>query len=109
MADVTNDEATFRALIDRVGFLAPAVGASGAIMGIMAAFAYLFPNSTILIYGLFPMKAKWFALIFGGLEILLGIANSAGDNVAHFAHVGGALAGIIIVLIWNKTNRRTLY
>lgn len=85
------------------------VGASGAIFGCLAAFGYLFPNSVIYIYFLFPLKAKWFVLIYGALELYLGIANSAGDNVAHFAHLGGAIAGIIMVLIWNKTNRKTLY
>jgi len=85
------------------------VGASGAIFGCLAAFGYLFPNSLIYVYFLFPMKAKWFVLIYAGFELWLGVRNSAGDNVAHFAHLGGALAGIIIILIWNKTNRKTLY
>jgi len=85
------------------------VGASGAIFGCLAAFGYLFPNSLIYIYFLFPMKAKWFVLIYGGIELWLGFRNSAGDSVAHFAHLGGAITGIIIVLIWNKTNRKTLY
>ena len=85
------------------------LGASGAIFGCLAAFGYLFPNSQIYLYFLFPIKAKWFVLIYGALELWLGVRSSAGDNVAHFAHLGGALTGIIIVLIWNKTNRRTLY
>lgn len=85
------------------------VGASGAIFGCLAAFGYLFPNSLIYLYFLFPIKAKWFVIIYAALELWLGVRNSAGDNVAHFAHLGGALAGIIIVFIWNKTNRRTLY
>ena len=85
------------------------VGASGAIFGCLAAFGYLFPNSLIYIYFLFPIKAKWFVIIYGAIELALGVRNSAGDNVAHFAHLGGAIAGIIIVYIWNKTNRRTLY
>lgn len=85
------------------------LGASGAIFGCLAAFGYLFPNSLIYLYFLFPIKAKWFVLIYGALELWLGVNNSAGDNVAHFAHLGGAITGIIIVFIWNKTNRRTLY
>lgn len=85
------------------------VGASGAVFGCLAAFAYLFPNTLIYIYFLFPMKAKWFVLIYAGAELLLAIQNSAGDNVAHFAHLGGAITGFIIVLIWNKTNRKTFY
>lgn len=85
------------------------VGASGAIFGCLAAFGYLFPNSLIYLYFLFPIKAKWFVIIYAALELWLGVRNSAGDNVAHFAHLGGALAGIILVFIWNKTNRKTLY
>lgn len=85
------------------------VGASGAVFGCLAAFGYLFPNSLIYIYALFPIKAKWLILIYAGIEIYLGIANSAGDNVAHWAHIGGALVGIILVLIWNRNNRRNFY
>jgi len=58
---------------------------------------------------LIPMKAKWFVLIYGAIELWLGFQNSAGDSVAHFAHLGGAITGLIIVMIWNKTNRKTLY
>jgi membrane associated rhomboid family serine protease len=85
------------------------IGASGAIFGCLAAFGYLFPNSLIYLYFMIPMKAKWFVLIYGGIELWLGFRNSAGDSVAHFAHLGGAITGLIIVLIWNKTNRKTLY
>lgn len=85
------------------------VGASGAIFGCLAAFGYLFPNSMIYLYFTIPMKAKWFVIIYAAIELLLAVRNSAGDTVAHFAHLGGALTGIIILLIWNKTNRRTLY
>ena len=85
------------------------VGASGAIFGCLAAFGYLFPNTMIYVYALLPMKAKWFVLIYAGLELWLGIRNSAGDNVAHFAHLGGALAGFLLVLFWNKTDRRRFY
>jgi membrane associated rhomboid family serine protease len=87
----------------------PTVGASGAIFGCLAAFGYLFPNTLIYVYFLFPIKAKWFVIIYGAIELALAVRNSAGDNVAHFAHLGGAITGIIIVLIWNKTNRKTLY
>jgi membrane associated rhomboid family serine protease len=85
------------------------VGASGAVFGCLAAYGYLFPNNLIYVYFLLPIKAKWFVLIYAGLELWLGIRNSAGDNVAHFAHLGGALAGFILVLIWNKTDRRRFY
>jgi membrane associated rhomboid family serine protease len=85
------------------------LGASGAVFGCLAAFGYLFPNSLIYVYFLIPIKAKWFVLIYAGLELWLGFRNSAGDSVAHFAHLGGAITGFIIVFIWNKTNRKTLY
>lgn len=85
------------------------VGASGAVFGCLAAFGYLFPNSMIYIYFLLPMKAKWFVLIYAGMELFLAFRNSAGDTVAHFAHLGGAVTGFILVLIWNKRNRRRFY
>lgn len=85
------------------------LGASGAVFGCLAAFGYLFPNTMIYIYFMIPMKAKWFVLIYAGLELWLGFRNSAGDTVAHFAHLGGAITGFLLVLYWNKTNRKTLY
>lgn len=87
----------------------PTLGASGAVFGCLAAFGYLFPNTMIYVYFLLPIKAKWFVLIYAGLELFMGIRNSAGDNVAHFAHLGGALAGFLLVLFWNKTDRRRFY
>lgn len=92
------------------GALATAVGASGAIMGIMAAFAYLFPNTELMIIPIpVPIKAKWMVLGYVLIDLFLGIGDVSGDSVAHFAHLGGAITGFIIVFIWNKTNRRTLY
>lgn len=88
---------------------APTIGASGAIFGCLAAFGYLFPNTMIYIYFLLPLKAKWFVLIYAAVELWLGVQNSAGDNVAHFAHLGGAITGFILVFIWNKTNRKKFY
>lgn len=87
-----------------------AVGASGAIMGIMAAFAYLFPNTQLYIMPFpFPVKAKWAVLGFAAIDLFGGVAKISGDNIAHFAHLGGALTGFLLVLYWNKTNRKTLY
>lgn len=85
------------------------VGASGAVYGILIAFGYLFPNSLIFLYFLFPLKAKYFVGILIVLELISGIQNSAGDNVAHFAHLGGALFGFLLLKIWNKNNRRHFY
>lgn len=85
------------------------VGASGAVFGCLAAYGYLFPNSMIYLYFLVPMKAKWFVIIYAAFEFWAGIQNSAGDNIAHWAHLGGALVGFLLVLHWNKRNRRNFY
>lgn len=85
------------------------LGASGAVFGVLAAFVYLFPNTYIYIYFLFPIKAKWIGLIYFAYEFVMAIFNSAGDNVARWAHVGGAIVGLLIVLTWNKTNKKTFY
>ncbi|MEO8174032.1 MAG: rhomboid family intramembrane serine protease [Sediminibacterium sp.] len=85
------------------------IGASGAVFGVLAAFGYLFPNTYLYIYMLVPVKAKWFVLFYGAIELYEGINNSAGDNVAHWAHIGGAVVGLLIVMTWNKTNKKTLY
>ena len=103
-----NDEQTIELLYPKAGFLASAVGASGAIMGVMAGFAYLFPNTELYIMFIpIPVKAKWAMLGLAAIDIFGGMAG--GDQIAHFAHLGGAITGFIIVLIWNKTNRKTLY
>jgi membrane associated rhomboid family serine protease len=85
------------------------LGASGAVFGCLAAFGYLFPNTYIYVSFILPIKAKWFVLFYAGAELVLAISNSAGDNVAHVAHLGGALVGFIVVYFWNKTNRRRFY
>lgn len=86
------------------------VGASGAIMGVLAAYGYLFPNTELFIMPIpFPVKAKWAILGIIGLDVFGGISRTPTDNVAHFAHVGGALIGFLIVLYWNRTNKRTFY
>jgi membrane associated rhomboid family serine protease len=87
----------------------PTVGASGAVFGCLAAFGYLFPNTYIYIYFFLPIKAKWFVLIYAVLELYSGIAATAGDNVAHFAHLGGALVGFCLVYYWNRNNRNQFY
>jgi membrane associated rhomboid family serine protease len=105
-----NDQQTIDQLVPKAGFLGAAVGASGAIMGVMAAFAYTFPNTELYIMFIpIPVKAKWAVLGLAALDLFGGIASISGDNIAHFAHLGGAITGFIILLIWNKTNRKTLY
>lgn len=76
------------------------VGASGAVYGILLAFGMMFPNSTLYIYFAIPIKAKWFVLLYGIIELFAGF--SAVDNVAHFAHLGGMLFGLILILYWKK-------
>ncbi len=85
------------------------LGASGAVFGCLVAFGYLFPNTYIYLYFFVPIKAKWFVILYAGFELLNAIQNSAGDNVAHVAHLGGALVGFILVYYWNKNNRRNFY
>jgi membrane associated rhomboid family serine protease len=82
------------------------LGASGAIFGCMVAFGLLFPNSLIYIYALIPVKAKWAVIAYVCFELFSGLQNTAGDNVAHWAHLGGGLAGLLLVFYWRKTDRR---
>lgn len=87
----------------------PTLGASGAVMGIFAAFAYTFPNSQMIILPIpFPIKAKWALLGLAVLDLMGGISSKS-TGIAHFAHLGGAAVGIIIVMIWNRNNRRHFY
>ena len=87
----------------------PAVGASGAIMGLFAAFAYLFPNTELIMFPIpFPVKAKYAIALLAAYDLFSGV-NPLGDNIAHFAHLGGLVMGFILVLIWNKTNKQTFY
>lgn len=85
----------------------PVIGASGAVFGILAGFAYLFPNTELrLLFPPIPIKAKVFVLVYAGIELYLGFANNPQDNVAHFAHLGGALVGFIMVYYWQKNKNR---
>jgi len=83
------------------------VGASGAVFALLLAFGMLFPNAEIYIYFLFPIKAKWFVVIYGALELIYGVAGT-GDGVAHFAHLSGMLVGLVLILLWKRydKNRR---
>lgn len=89
---------------------APAIGASGAVMGLLAAFAYLFPNTEFFILPFpFPIKAKYMVAIYAAIDLFGGLHPGAADNIAHFAHLGGMVMGFILVIIWNKTNKKTFY
>lgn len=82
------------------------VGASGAIMGVLAAFAYLFPNSELsLIFFPVPIKAKYFVPVYMAIELFLGVNNFQWDNIAHFAHIGGAIFGLVTILVFFKEKK----
>lgn len=85
----------------------PTVGASGAVYGVLLGFAMLYPDTILRLW--FPpiaLKAKWLVIIFGAIEIVLGI-TSTGAGIAHFAHLGGLIFGFILLMYWKKT--RNLY
>ncbi len=77
------------------------VGASGAVFGLLLAFGVMHPNSVImLLIPPIPIKAKWFVVLYGALELYLGMRNNPMDNVAHFAHLGGMLWGFMLLTYW---------
>jgi len=84
------------------------LGASGAVFGLLLAFGMTFPNSVIYLYFAIPIKAKWFVILYAALELYSGLSNNPSDNVAHFAHLGGALVGLIIILFWNRKTKNKL-
>lgn len=86
-----------------------AVGASGAVMGVLVGFAYLFPNTELmLLFPPIPIKAKWLILGLVAFDLFGGLGKTS-DGIAHWAHLGGAAMGFILVYIWNKTNKKTFY
>jgi membrane associated rhomboid family serine protease len=85
----------------------PVVGASGAVFGLLLAFGMMFPNTRlIMLFFPVPIKAKYFVMIFGAIELFSGFANRPGDNVAHFAHLGGMLFGYFLIRYWGKNKFR---
>ena len=76
------------------------VGASGAVYGILLAFGMTFPNERIYLYFLMPIKAKWFVIGYAAIELMEGLFRA--DGVAHFAHLGGMLFGLLLILYWRK-------
>lgn len=85
------------------------VGASGAVYGILFAFGYLFPNTLLYLYFFVPVKAKWAIVGLILIELFAGVQNSAGDNIAHFAHLGGMLFAFILLKMWARRNTRHYY
>lgn len=82
------------------------VGASGAVYAILLAFGMTYPNQSLFIFPLpFPIKAKFFVAGYALIELYSGFANNPNDNVAHFAHLGGMLFGLLFILYWKKKDR----
>jgi membrane associated rhomboid family serine protease len=86
----------------KLGMDVPTIGASGAVFGILLAFGMMFPNMLVYIYFFIPVKAKWIVIIYGAIELFSGFSNNPNDNVAHFAHLGGMVFGLILILYWRK-------
>ena len=83
----------------------PTVGASGAIYGVLLGYGMLWPNSVLqLIFPPVRLTAKWFVIIFGAIELVTGLTGMGG-NIAHFAHLGGMIFGLILILYWKKRGR----
>ena len=81
--------------------IVPTVGASGGLFGLLLAYGMMFPNRMImLLIPPIPIKAKWFVIIFGGLELFLGVTGTA-NGIAHFAHLGGMLFGFLLLTYWS--------
>jgi membrane associated rhomboid family serine protease len=87
----------------------PTIGASGAVFGLLFAFGYLFPNTLLYLNFIFPVKAKYFVAVYIIIELISGVQASAGDNIAHFAHLGGALFSYILLKLWTNKNRQHFY
>lgn len=84
------------------------VGASGAVFGLILAFGILFGETMLYLYFLFPIKAKYIVLVHGALELFEAARNSVGDNVAHFAHIGGMVFGYLLLMYWKKGRKNLI-
>ncbi len=82
-----------------------AVGASGAIFGLLLAFGMMFPDQKIYMYMAIPIKAKYFVVLYGLIELYMGVVSFTGDNIAHFAHLGGMLFGWILIKKWQSKGK----
>ncbi|MBB5396730.1 rhomboid family intramembrane serine protease [Mucilaginibacter sp. AK015] len=88
----------------------PMLGASGAVFGILVGFGMLFPNMEMLIMFIpIPVKAKYVVIGYVAIELFSGVGRFAGDNVAHFAHLGGALFGFLLIKIWKIRRPNNFY
>lgn len=84
-------------------YFIPTVGASGAVFGVLLAFGMTFPNQLIYLYFAIPIKAKYFVILYGALELYNGLAADQDSNIAHFAHLGGMLFGFLLLRYWRNT------
>tara|TARA_Y100000389_G_scaffold200208_1_gene240148 strand:- start:2120 stop:2806 length:687 start_codon:yes stop_codon:yes gene_type:complete len=82
----------------------PTVGASGAVFGLLLGYGMTYPNQKIYLYFLMPIRAKYFVAFYGLFELFNGFTNS-GSNIAHFAHIGGMIFGIILIKYWKGRQR----
>ena len=104
IADLNAGDLLARAQIQDI-LVTPTVGASGAVFGLLLAYGMLFPNNIMqLIFPPVALKAKWFVIAYGVIELMLGMSGRGG-NVAHFAHLGGMIFGFFLILYWKKNNR----
>ena len=88
-----------------VGNFGLTIGASGAVFGLLAGFGMLFPNTQLyLLFPPIPIKAKYFVIGYSIIELIAGVRAIEGDNIAHFAHLGGAIIGFIIIKYWQKNS-----
>lgn len=86
------------------------VGASGAVYAILLGYGMLFPNEHMFVFPIpMPIRAKYFVIGYAAIELLLGLSNRAGDQIAHFAHLGGMLFGLILIIYWKKKNNDGQY
>lgn len=87
----------------------PVIGASGAVFGVLLGFGMLFPNTVLrLLFPPIALKAKYFVMIYGVIELYLAISNPVGGGIAHVAHLGGMIFGFILIKIW-RNNRNVFY
>lgn len=99
------DPSQIGALVDI--YNTPTVGASGAVFGLLLGFGMLFPNTELmLLFFPVPIKAKYFVILYGAAELFFGVARIQGDNIAHFAHLGGMLFGYLLIKFWQKDRQQ---
>ncbi|TDQ07686.1 rhomboid family intramembrane serine protease [Pedobacter metabolipauper] len=101
-------EESMNTLLGIYGF--PMIGASGAVFGLLVAFGMLYPNTELyLMFIPIPIKAKYMVPVYIILELSLGVAKIPGDSIAHYAHLGGALLGFILVKLWKDKDNNRFY